>query len=201
MIEHEAVNGGVAGLLARVNALPGNRVLVGVPSATDKNTGGRKGDIGNAELVYIHTHGVRPPAMRAEMKPELDKGTKYSVALQMYLHEHGYFAKDAGTNKYMRVPARPIIEPAIEYHKKEIAEEMGKVARAAMNGESIQEKLSNVGIIGQRRVQDWFTNPANGWAPNAPSTIKKKGSGKPLIDTGALRTSISYIVESGGGNA
>jgi hypothetical protein len=199
MIEHTSVNGGVAGLLARVNALSGNRVLVGVPSATDKNTGSRKGDIGNAELVYIHTHGVRPPAMRAEMKPELDKGTKYSVALQMYLHEHGYFAKDADTNKYMRVPARPIIEPAIQYHKKEIAEAMGKVARAAMNGESIQGKISSVGDYAAGMVRNWFTNPANGWAPNAPSTIKRKhGKTEPLIDTGALRTSISYIVESGG---
>ena len=36
--------------------------------------------------------------------------------------------------------------------------------------------------------------------PNAPSTIKKKGSSTPLIDTGVLRSSISHrVVEGGGG--
>ena len=34
----------------------------------------------------------------------------------------------------------------------------------------------------------------NGWKPNAPSTIKAKGSDKPLIDTGELRKSIRGIV-------
>jgi len=34
------------------------------------------------------------------------------------------------------------------------------------------------------------------WAPNAPSTIARKGSSKPLIDTGQLRGSIQ-VVQSG----
>jgi hypothetical protein len=33
--------------------------------------------------------------------------------------------------------------------------------------------------------------------PNAPSTIAKKGSDVPLIDTGRLRQSVDYTVEFG----
>lgn len=35
--------------------------------------------------------------------------------------------------------------------------------------------------------------------PNAPSTIENKGSSKPLIDTGQLRSSITYGVDAGDG--
>lgn len=33
--------------------------------------------------------------------------------------------------------------------------------------------------------------------PNAPSTIAQKGSSQPLVDTGRLRQSITYVVEEG----
>jgi phage gpG-like protein len=36
----------------------------------------------------------------------------------------------------------------------------------------------------------------NNWLPNSAYTIRKKGSSTPLIDTGVLRQSISYIVEN-----
>ena len=32
------------------------------------------------------------------------------------------------------------------------------------------------------------------FVPNAPSTIRKKGSDKPLIDTGQLRQGVSYKI-------
>lgn len=34
--------------------------------------------------------------------------------------------------------------------------------------------------------------------PNAPSTIERKGSSTPLVDTGRLRQSITYVIEEGG---
>ena len=38
-----------------------------------------------------------------------------------------------------------------------------------------------------------------GFAPNAESTIKKKGSDQPLIDTGYMRQSVNYVVKRRGG--
>lgn len=35
------------------------------------------------------------------------------------------------------------------------------------------------------------------WEPNAPATITKKGSSRPLIDTGLLRNSLTHVVRKG----
>lgn len=41
--------------------------------------------------------------------------------------------------------------------------------------------------------------PPGTFAPNAPSTIERKGSSRPLIDTGQLRGAITYRVQDGTG--
>jgi hypothetical protein len=51
-------------------------------------------------------------------------------------------------------------------------------------------------ILGQRAVGQIQERIASGIAPaNAPSTVAKKGSSTPLIDTGVLRSSITYQVK------
>ena len=200
-VTHKSFNGGAAGLMQRIKQLSSQKVCVGVPSSDDpdlsdqqKKQIGRKsgghGDIGNADLVYIHTHGVRPRPVRVGMQPEINKGTKYSVALQMYIHEHGSFA--------YQVPPRPTIEPAIKDAKEGIGERLGDAAKAAAEGKDTQKALGDVGLYAQAKVKGWFTNPKNGWAPNAPATIKGKGSARPLIDTGAMQGSITFVIRTGG---
>jgi hypothetical protein len=198
---HKWFGGGVKSLMDRLQQLSSQKVCVGVPESDDesadpnyKGSNERKNgkseedsdSISNADLVYIHTHGVRPRLVRGEMQKDINKGQKYSVALQMYIHEHGSFA--------YQVPARPIIEPAIEDSKKHIAELLGFAAQVAMGGKDIRKALLDVGQEAQQDVQNWFTNPQNGWAANSPTTVKAKGSDKPLIDTGALRDAITFVI-------
>lgn len=38
------------------------------------------------------------------------------------------------------------------------------------------------------------------FVPNSPETIKRKGSDKPLIDTGRMRQSINYVIQEKGGS-
>lgn len=183
---HKAVNGGAAAPVARLKQLSGQKVAVGIPSQSNER---KTGDVGNADLLYIHTNGARPPAAIVEMQPEIDKGTKYSSALQMYLHEHG--------SMNYRIPPRPVLQPAIEKHQDEVAELLKNAAVKAMDGEDTAQALGKVGLAAQTICRDYFEED-NGWAPNAPSTIrKKKGSDNPLIDTGELRKSITYVVEAG----
>jgi hypothetical protein len=198
-IQHTSSNGGAKGLIERLKKLSSQKVCVGVPGNGESSDHNYKGsnerkcdpEITNADLVYIHTHGVRPHEVRAEMKPAIEGGTKYSVALQMYIHEHGSFQ--------MQVPARPIIEPAIEHAKEDLADLLKDAALVAMDGGDAQDELKKTGIEAQNRVKEWFTSSENGWAPNAASTIKRKGSDKPLVDTEALRSSITYVIRGGGG--
>lgn len=50
-----------------------------------------------------------------------------------------------------------------------------------------------VGLTIQKRIQLSITQLTT--PPNAPSTIKKKGSSNPLIDTGVLRKSVAYTIK------
>lgn len=53
-------------------------------------------------------------------------------------------------------------------------------------------------LLGQRMVGQVQSRMSEGLPPpNAPSTVRQKGSSTPLIDTGVLRSSISYRVEVG----
>jgi len=59
-----------------------------------------------------------------------------------------------------------------------------EAAQAAMKGDSdgVNAALNKAGMRRQNVARDWFTNPKNGWAPNKPATVRKKGSAQPLID-------------------
>jgi hypothetical protein len=57
------------------------------------------------------------------------------------------------------------------------------------------KKMKRAAMAGQNAARKWFTLPDNHWAPNTPGTIARKGSNRPLIDTGALRNSIIGIIK------
>lgn len=163
-------------------------VLVGVPeqksSRPDEGT-----KITNAELVYIHTHGIRQRSMIEEMQPNVDEHG-YSKAFQMYLAEHG--------SPLWQSPPRPIIEPAIEKpsNKQILGEELQKAAQKALDGDlpGAKNQLEIAGMTAQNIVRGWWDDPDNKWPGNADSTKEEKGSDKPLVDTGELRKSIIYVV-------
>jgi hypothetical protein len=94
------------------------------------------------------------------------------------------------------IPARPILEPVIKKNEKMIGNRFQALAKKSLSDPTvnINDELSKIGMIVRDKVKDNFTNPDNGWAPNAPATIAAKGSDKPLIDTASLRKSIEYVV-------
>lgn len=96
------------------------------------------------------------------------------------------------------IPARPFIEPAIEdpENSEIIAGELKSAAQSALSGntEAMSRYLVRAGIQGQNVVRDWFTNSKNNWPENSPLTIARKGSDRPLIDTGELRKSVTYVI-------
>lgn len=162
-------------------------VLVGIPQ---EKASRKDGEISNAELAFMHTHGVRSPKMIKEMEKDIKKGSSYSEAYKLYLLSHGSPA--------YRVPPRPIIEPAIEANIEVLAKGLKKAMEHFLEGdkENGESELNRVGLRAQGYVRGWFTDPRNNWPPNAPSTVQRKGSDRPLIDTGELRKSITYIVKT-----
>lgn len=104
-----------------------------------------------------------------------------------YIHTHG--------SPLRNIPARPIIEPALTArgNKEPIQEELKLAAAAQLAGDSAKatQHLRRAGVLAQNAVRAWFTDSRNNWAPNAPSTIARKHSARPLIDTGELRPLIA----------
>lgn len=103
------------------------------------------------------------------------------------------------------IPARPVIEPALKNDRERLGKMMEKVALSALenNFEEADKNLKLTGMRGQNVSRAWFTDPKNGWPPNSPAVImakRRKGSTnpRPLIDTGELRKSITYVVVSKG---
>lgn len=175
-----------------IDSIKSTRVYVGIPAKNASRD--EDNEINNAELLYIHTHGIRKKSMRQEMDTAMAGGKSYSKAYKMYIQSHG--------SPLWHSPPRPVIEPAIEYHKKEIAKRLTSAYSKTMSdiykGSSVETALQNLEIVGmyaQNVVRDWFTNPHNNWAPNSPLTIATKGSNKPLIDTSEMRKSIIYVVK------
>lgn len=182
---------GFASVLGKLQALTKKKVLVGIPKDESNRPGG--GDmVNNAELLYLHTHGVRSSAMRAEMQKNTDAGMKYSAAHSLYVQTHGSPA--------YAIPPRPVLEPAIKDSKAVIGKQIAGAYRAAIHGDmsGAERGLELAGMAAQNAARGWFDNPKNKWPPNSARTIKAKGSNSPLIDTGEMRKAITYVIRDMG---
>lgn len=91
------------------------------------------------------------------------------------------------------IPPRPFLENGVRIAKDKIAQVSEKLLASIVKGKrTITEGLEVIGALAVSAVQE---NIAQGdFAPNAQSTIDRKGSSRPLIDTGRLRQSITFLV-------
>lgn len=170
-----------------------DEILVGIPEERSARENAEENDdITNAQLAYIHTNGVRAAGMKAETDKAVEEGTPYPLALQAYIKEHGSPA--------YRVPPRPFLEPGIEKHLDMVKGGMKAALLDVLNGGDGRTQRENLGGAIAGKVQEYFEED-NGWPPLSPKTIarRKKGpdgtaSDVPLVDSGALRQSITYVI-------
>lgn len=90
------------------------------------------------------------------------------------------------------IPSRPFMSQTYEKHDSEII----KLTKDAFaNNDNAHDILRAIGegIAGLMKAEI----DSGEFAPNAPSTIARKGSNKPLIDTGTMRDSIEFWTEKG----
>jgi hypothetical protein len=125
-----------------------------------------------------------------ENKAPRKKGAVNNAQL-LFIHTNG--------SPLRNIPKRPVIEPAIEEreNKAAIANELGLAAKAVLDGKPSETMthLNRAGMEGQNAARDWFESPINNWPPNTPETIERKGSDRPLVDTGQMRKAIIYVVK------
>lgn len=88
-----------------------------------------------------------------------------------------------------RIPARPFMRNAVDKYQDSWFEQIRKDRQRGLDEHAIAQRLGlrMVGDIRQE-ITDLDT------PPNAPSTIARKGSSNPLIDTGRMRQSVKHKV-------
>lgn len=89
-----------------------------------------------------------------------------------------------------RIPSRPFLRQTLDENQAKYSQ---MFAEGLQDGKAVMQIYQSIALIAQADVQQ---NIVNGdWVANAPSTIKRKGSSKPLIDTGRLRQSVLGVVK------
>jgi len=95
------------------------------------------------------------------------------------------------------VPERPFMRSTFDQEQSSLVSMIKRLVDSYIKGRMATPKqlFSVVGDYLKTKVQERITN-ASQWAkPNSPVTVRIKGSDKPLIDTGAMRSAITYKVE------
>lgn len=101
-------------------------------------------------------------------------------------HEYGF-----GNN-----PARSFLRVPFAKNQNELKSYIGlQFKKVLEEGRDADRALNLVGVMAHNMSKESFATSGDGeWPANDPKTIERKGSGKPLIDTGTLRNSITWAV-------
>jgi hypothetical protein len=92
------------------------------------------------------------------------------------------------------IPERPFMRNSVRKNQGKYQTALKTSAAKILRGDTaLGVVMSKLGILGQGDIQAEIT--ALNSPPNSPVTIALKGSSKPLIDTGAMRGSVTYKVE------
>lgn len=92
-----------------------------------------------------------------------------------------------------RISSRPFVRQTFALYGEEAYQQMAKVVEAVGIGVDVNTALATVGQWYENRMKETLSTYP--WKRNSLETIKRKGSSKPLIDTGQLRNSIRYEVK------
>lgn len=91
------------------------------------------------------------------------------------------------------IPKRDPLTPAIEQNQDKYRNMIERSVVPILEGRmDIGSLWQFIGMEAQADIQQYMVNGK--FAPLNPKTIKRKGSSKPLIDTGQLRQGVTYIV-------
>lgn len=96
----------------------------------------------------------------------------------------------------VNMPSRPFLRKSVDENEGKINSFLRSKKDDLVSGASAEQVLKEIGIFQKDLIQEKITNGS--FAPNAESTVKKKGSSKPLIDTGRMRQSVNYEIKKKG---
>lgn len=132
---------------------------------------------------------------------ELEKLQKLEVKIGFQSGEADYedgtdLVSVAAYNEFgdSNTPARPFMKQSFEANEDKLRKQGERSNIALSNGASAEDVLKEFGVFAKGLIQEEIVE--GGFAPNAPSTVRRKGSDQPLIDTGHMRQSVNYVIKS-----
>ena len=112
-----------------------------------------------------------------------------SLVLLGAIHEFG--APKAG------IPERSFLRVPLRSAQDELAKVFKQLMKQVAAGDiTFDQALNQLGAKGASISQEAIAEGIN--PPNKPATVARKGSSKPLIDTGTLRQAITWVVRDKG---
>lgn len=91
------------------------------------------------------------------------------------------------------VPARPFMELASKNMQEGYKNTLKATHKKLISGEAELSKVLDLcGLQAEEAVRKSIME--GDWEPNSPETIAKKGSDRPLVDTGTLRKRVTHVV-------
>lgn len=166
-----------------------NQVLVGVQKASGAYEDGAQIAViaaANHFGATIKTKGGVSYGYRTE---------KEAIAGQVRFMEAGKGFMELGKTSagVTKIPARPFLDVAISKNKARYSKIFKNLIPKVIDEKMTAEQMLNsVGEAASSDVQDYLTELRD--PPNATSTVSKKGSDNPLIDTGFLKQSIRHEI-------
>ena len=90
------------------------------------------------------------------------------------------------------IPARPFFRDSVKEINSILPAWWKNRLTKIMAGEEAEQSMNELGSMAVGKIQ--YTILKGSYEPNMPSTIARKGSSHPLIDTGRMRQSVHYVV-------
>ena len=139
---------------------------------------------------------LKPPRRRRSIvKVGFPAGaSKSAVIMRAIWNEFGTKGGRSGGGWGGPIPERPFFRNAMRNNRDKYRAAMKAAARQILADEvTIGSVLRRLGVMTQGDVQASITALMS--PPNSPVTIARKGSSKPLIDTGEMRQAVTFKVE------
>jgi hypothetical protein len=107
-----------------------------------------------------------------------------------------FFDRKTGAHTIV-IPERPFFRTAIDTNRAPLKDLIEKVKDDMLLGKiTPKQALERIGIFMQGKIRRSLIS--GNWKPNAKSTIKRKGSSRPLVDTSQLVNSTTFTTHGAG---
>lgn len=163
-----------------------DEVLIGFPSGFIHAESGEE----ISEIAKKLTYGTGPQTWTTTRRRNL--GTTKNGNIR--------WSKKATTETHFvdGIPARPFLEEGIGEGAPNIQKRIEKYYAKKMEGQKADTELKAIGAVAVAEIQDFVKgNYYKSTCPNSQTTIFAKGSDTPLIDTGQMINSLTFIVKEG----